>query len=362
MPHHPNPRRSAGPGGAEPGARRTRRPATVALSVIGAVVLVTGVLVAVTLGHSSNAVASSAPASTAASPSAVASGTVSTRGFPTGGTGIFTDRCAYSHEAADDPIMYPGRAGASMHHDFFGNTGTTASSTAASLLGGATTCTTSADSSAYWAPVLEQDGRVLTPGTALIYWRRPTGEQAAVHTVAVGLQLIAGDEAATAPQSTSVISWGCAKAKAKGSAGTASGPKPGTATPHACPAGRDIRLTVFFPSCWDGKNLAGMGQTNVVYPVDHACPSSHPVQIPQIVFHVAYPTSTATGLTLSTSPAVQGSIDTAHIDFINGWDQARLNADVAACDATSTRCGPVTGPDATPRGPRPPRRLSSSRR
>lgn len=331
-----------------------RRLLAALVASLAVVLLVSAAVVVAVLGHSSKA---SAVAASDPRPSATPEPTVSTRGFPTGrrSTGIFTDRCAYSHEAADDPIMFPGQAGASMQHDFFGNTTAAASSTAAGLVGGATTCTTSADSSAYWAPVLEQDGRVLTPGTALIYWRRPTHARAAVQTIPAGLQMIAGDEAATAPQPTSVISWGCAKARVSGdrSAGAvSSGPTGGTATPHTCPAGRDIRLTVFFPSCWDGSSLAGMGRTDVVYPVGGACPSSHPVQIPQVVFHVAYPTSTASGLTLSTSPTVQGSIDTAHVDFINGWNQMRLDADVAACDATSTRCGPVTGPDATPRGPR----------
>jgi hypothetical protein len=268
---------------------------------------------------------------------------LSTVGFPsgTGQPGIFTDRCAYSHEAADDPILAPNDAGEAMHHNFFGNTKTNASSTAVALVGTATTCSTSADASAYWTPVMYQNGRALTPNAALIYWRRPAKDTAAVQTFPVGMQLIAGNETATAPQSLDVVAWTCTGAQKQ---------RP-TTTPHDCPAGTYLRVTVTFPSCWDGHSLVGRGQTNVVYRTASGCPASHPVQIPQVVFHVSWPTSSATGLTLSMTPTMTGSTDTMHVDVINGWTQAVLDRDVTACVATSTRCGPVTGPDATPRGP-----------
>jgi uncharacterized protein DUF1996 len=267
----------------------------------------------------------------------------STAGFPSGPgqPGIFTDRCGYSHEAADDPILAPGDAGAAMHHNFFGNTKTSASSTAASLVGTATTCSTSADASAYWTPVMYQNGHALTPNTALIYWRRPAKDADAVQTFPAGMQLIAGNETATVPQPLDVVAWTCTGAQKQRR----------TPMPHDCPARTDIRVTVTFPSCWDGHTLTGSGQTNVVYRTADGCPASHPVQIPQVVFHVSWPTSSASNLTLSMTPTMAGSTNTMHVDVINGWTQAVLDRDVAACDATSTRCGPVTGPDATPRGP-----------
>ncbi len=280
---------------------------------------------------------------TPGSPVATALPPPSTAGFPSGAgqPGIFTDRCAYSHEAADDPILAPNDPGAAMHHNFYGNTKTSAASTAASLLGAATTCSTSADASAYWTPVMYQNGRALTPNTALIYWRRPAKDTDAVQTFPAGMQLIAGDETATAPQSLDVVAWTCTGAQQQRR----------TTTPHDCPAGTDLRVTVTFPSCWDGHSLIGRGQTNAVYRTASGCPASHPVQIPQVVFHVSWPTSSAAGLTLSMTPTMAGSTDTMHVDVINGWTQAVLDRDVGACDATSTRCGPVTGPAATPRGP-----------
>jgi hypothetical protein len=75
------------------------------------------------------------------------------------------------------------------------------------------------------------------------------------------------------------------------------------------------------------------------------------VLIPRIVLHVVYPTSSAAGLSLSMSPTMTGSTDTAHADFIDGWREPVLDRDVAACVATSTRCGSVQGALATPQGP-----------
>jgi hypothetical protein len=269
---------------------------------------------------------------------------VATAGFPTGRNepGIFTDRCAYSHSVADDPILAPNQPGAAMHHDFYGNTATSATSTAAGLVGGSTSCTTTADASAYWTPVLYQHGIALTPGAALIYWRRPARDVETVQTVPAGLQLIAGNEAATAPQPLTVVAWTCSGDITMTKAST---------TPHDCASPSRLRVVVMFPSCWDGHTLTGVGQTNVVYRDRTGCPASHPVQIPQIVFHVTYPTSSAVGLTLSMTPTMTGSTDTEHVDFVNGWTQSIVNADVAACVATSTRCGPVTGSDAKPGGP-----------
>ena len=304
------------------------------MAVTAALVLVAGTATAVAVG-SGNSVAW-------AFSNAAGQSSVSTAGFPSGAgqAGIFTDRCAYSHSLADDPILAPNDPRAAMHHDFYGNTSTSATSTAKTLVGGNTTCTASADASAYWTPVIYQNGIALTPGTALIYWRRPAGDIATVQTVPVGLQMIAGNEAATAPQSTSVAAWTCSGAHGLRSA---------TPTPHDC-AGSDLRLVVTFPSCWDGHTLTGAGQHNVVYRTATGCPPSNPIQIPQIVFHVTYPTSSAAGLTVSMTPTMSGSTDTEHVDFINGWNEATLTGDVSACLATSTRCGPVTGTDATPQG------------
>jgi hypothetical protein len=265
---------------------------------------------------------------------------VDTTGFPTGGPGIFTDMCARTKTAPDDPILMHGMPGSSMQHDFFGNTATTASSITKDLVGGSTSCTTTADASAYWTPVLYQNGTALVPRGTLIYWRAPIGAQKSVATVPAGLTMIAGNEAATAPQGKQLIGWTCSgRAQIRLSD-----------SPQDCSAGSFVRLVIQFPNCWDGKTLDGSKQTNVVQLTGSACPASHPVQIPQVVVHVNYPTSSAAGLTLSVGPTMQGSVTTAHADFMNGWNEPVLTSDVAACVTAGVRCGPVSGADATPKG------------
>ena len=282
---------------------------------------------------------------TSAGSGASSTAPVDTTGFPSGGRnpGIFTDTCTLTKTLPNDPIMMPGMTGMSMQHDFFGNPAVDAHSTSKLLVGGSSSCSTSADASAYWTPVMYQDGKALEPRSTLIYWRAPAASASSVKTMPAGMTMIAGDEAATKSQNDQIIDWTCTP-----SAGDLA-PKRSDA-PHDCGTAF-LRLVITFPNCWDGHSLAGKGQTNVVYQsAAGVCPSSHPVQIPQIVMHVAYPTSTAGSLTLSIGPTQSGPTVTGHADFMMGWNQSRMDADVAACIDTQTRCGRTSGPLATPAG------------
>jgi hypothetical protein len=293
----------------------------------------------------------SAPAASTSSPAAPGSGAavapVDTTGFPSGGRnpGIFTDTCTLTKTLPNDPIMMPGMTGMSMQHDFFGNPAVDASSVSKDLVGGSSSCSTSADASAYWTPVVYQNGKALEPRSTLVYWRAPAASASSVKTMPAGMSMIAGNEAATKSQSDRIIDWTCTPSTGD--------PAPARSdAPHDCGTGF-LRLVITFANCWDGHSLGGKGQANVVYQdASGACPSSHPVQIPQIVLHIAYPTSTADGLTLSIGPTQTGPTITGHADFMMGWTQPRMDADVAACIDTQTRCGRTSGALATPQGGR----------
>ncbi|NEE54057.1 DUF1996 domain-containing protein, partial [Streptomyces sp. SID8455] len=74
--------------------------------------------------------------------------------------------------APDDPIVYPGRAGASHDHTFMGNRTTNASSTTASLGAGGTACVAPGDRSAYWMPTLFNGNEEIRPiGPQVIYYK-----------------------------------------------------------------------------------------------------------------------------------------------------------------------------------------------
>jgi hypothetical protein len=316
-----------------------------AVSSVVAVNLASSTSVGASASGSGSGSGSGSTSGSSAGSGASSTAPVDTTGFPSGAQnpGIFTDTCTLTKTLPNDPIMMPGMTGMSMQHDFFGNPAVDAHSTSKSLVGGSSSCTTSADASAYWTPVVYQDGKALVPRSTLIYWRAPAASAASVKTMPAGMTMIAGNEAATKSQSDKIVDWTCTP-----SAGDVLPTR--SDAPHDC-GSAFLRLVITFPNCWDGHSLGGKGQTNVVYQSSSGvCPTSHPVQIPQIVMHVAYPTSTASNLTLSIGPTQTGPTVTGHADFMMGWNQPRMDANVAACIDTQTRCGRTTGPLATPMG------------
>ena len=96
---------------------------------------------------------------------------------PARADGIFVADCAFSHRAADDPIVFHGVPGESHSHDFFGNRSTDAASTYRSLRRSSGNCVPGDDGSAYWTPTLYRHGRALKLDDVLhgllLFWLRP---------------------------------------------------------------------------------------------------------------------------------------------------------------------------------------------
>lgn len=229
----------------------------------------------------------------------------------------FVSRCAFSHRAPDDPIVYPGRPGLSHDHSFVGNTTTNASSTLSTLLAGGTTCERPGDTAAYWMPTLFVDAQPVTPTFAQIYYRRRTMRH--VEAFPPGFRMIAGSSKATAPQPLRITYWNC---------GVDGGVGP-TSTVPTCPdTGRHaLRLHVTFPSCWDGRNLDSADhQSHVRYPVSGRCPARYAHALPQISLIYRYPVTGAGNVSLAS-----GSQFSAHADFFNAWRQSDLQALVDGC-------------------------------
>ena len=89
--------------------------------------------------------------------------------------GAFRFICGAGQILADDPIMYPGQAGKSHLHQFYGNLSANASSTFKSLRTiGRTTCGSAPlNRSAYWMPaMLDGKGHVVQPDYVSIYYKR----------------------------------------------------------------------------------------------------------------------------------------------------------------------------------------------
>jgi Domain of unknown function (DUF1996) len=226
------------------------------------------------------------------------------------GPAYFAVVCGFSHRNDDDMIVFPNQAGRSHNHTYFGNRATTASSTAASLRASArTSCRLPSDTAAYWAPTLFVNGRAVEPLGAVVYYVRRTTEP--VQAFPAGLEMIAGDAAARSAQSRSVTFWNC---------GFQRDPGPSSSIP-TCSGGRsNLRLQVNFPNCWDGSHLDSANhKSHMAYSVDGACPSSHPVETPAISLLIFYPVAGGPGSELASGGQFSG-----HADFVNAWDQARL--------------------------------------
>ena len=233
----------------------------------------------------------------------------------------FVSVCGFSHRAPDDPIAFPGGHGKSHDHTFFGNVATNAASTVESLRGAATTCQRSADTAAYWAPTLVDDGKVIVPLDAVIYYTRRT--IAPVRAFPPGLQIVGGDQHAAAAQPQRVTSWDCGEGTTR------------TTTVPTCTGSRRLRLGVRLPDCWNGRALAtGLRQTHMTYSSRGACPRTHPVAVPSISIFVTYPTAGGRSLGLASGGQLTG-----HADFVNGWQQRELERLVAQCLNALRVCG-----------------------
>ena len=237
----------------------------------------------------------------------------------------FVENCRFSHSGPDDPIVFPGKAGASHDHTFVGNRSTNASSTYASLRKSPTSCRRAEDTAGYWVPTLLQNGAPVLPQGATIYYRR--GTLAQVTTFPNNLRMIAGDANATTPQGMRVTFWSC---------GAMSGVPPSSTVPM-CPdtRGSFLRLHVRFPSCWDGASLDSSDhKSHMAYAIGRRCPSTHPVAVPAITQIYRYATRGGDGFTLAS-----GGQFSAHADFLNAWKPGVLRRLVDDCLNALVHCG-----------------------
>lgn len=243
---------------------------------------------------------------------------------PQGNDGQFVVECEFSHSAPDDPIVFPEQPGRSHLHAFFGNVSTSAMSRFDDLLGSGTTCDDERDTAAYWVPVLVDAGRIIEPEFAVAYYR--AGIDVAPNTVRAyppGLVMVAGDPTAEEAQPIETVSWSCGPGSHR------------VASPTTCPPGAPLRLSVTFPDCWDGVHLDIAGhRRHMHYSSGGRCPKSHPVPVAQLTFAVTYP---VTG-DVSTLRLASGGMESGHADFVNAWDQMRLEHEVDLCIRQQNVC------------------------
>ena len=260
------------------------------------------------------------------------------------GTGSFRTTCGFVKYAFDDPMVYPGQAGASHLHVFFGNVATNASSTPATLVanGNSSCLGGTLNRTGYWAPAVFDAAtqQVQAPARGVFYYK--TGYNFDVKTIQpmpAGLRMMAGDKTATGPQPNAY--WECRDHYTPQSA----------TIPTTCPVGDAVRLTINFPQCWDGVRLdAPDHKSHMAFAINRnppqksTCPADHPVPLIAMAEHVDYPVTAGSHperwrLVSDMYAQTQPGGLSAHADWMNGWDAATMRKFVTYCLNRSMDCG-----------------------
>ena len=254
------------------------------------------------------------------------------------GTGDFRLVCRYSHMAYDDPIVFPGRSGAAHLHSFFGNTGTSAMSTYDSLrTSGNSTCDGGiANRSAYWIPSLINNNVPVAPDLMFVYYKSGYRSVAprAINNIPNGLRMIAGNAKANSAQSGEVVMWSC----------ESGGSNQTVASIPSCSPGGQLRLSIVFPQCWNGRDLDSADhKSHMAYPTyGVGCPASHPVALPVITQNFLWNVPAGgTGDMFLVSDTMAGTTDgiSAHADFMEAWDPTIRNTFTQNCIRAALECG-----------------------
>ena len=157
-----------------------------------------------------------------------------------------------------------------------------------------------------------------------------------------GLRMIAGDPTSSKPGSPGT--------RFKCIAGpNNSNDQYGSEIPN-CDVGALLYQEIFFPQCWDGRNLdAPDHKSHMSYrragpaAAHRHCPSTHPVALSQVTFNIAYTVQTkdaprAWRLSSDTYDTSLPGGYSSHGDWFNGWKKDVSDAWNAACVQASKDC------------------------
>jgi len=276
------------------------------------------------------------------------------------GSGAFRTHCLQAHASHDDPLVYPGQPGAAHHHVFFGNPDVDARTTIADLNGASrTTCDGGTPNRpAYRVPALcgQRGERIECVEPLFCYKTGYDLPASSMLSPPEGLQTIAGDAHALAPQGTHVVAFRCARGKSE-----RAWFDPGDPLDHVDflpdrSKEDPLEARVVLPQCRDGQNLSAPdNRSHMAYPSDAepsaagtgTCPVSHPVAIPETSYDFAVHVTSETGSTStwrfsSDRPDVTAPGASLHADRMNGWDADIadiIDAIVANCLRPARDCG-----------------------
>ncbi|OIW27114.1 hypothetical protein CONLIGDRAFT_707998 [Coniochaeta ligniaria NRRL 30616] len=279
-----------------------------------------------------------------------------------------------------DPLVNPGQIPSTHVHQIVGGNAFNASMTTSDVSNAATctTCEFSEDFSNYWTANLyfkAKNGtykRVPQGSAALQFndkFSNQIGGGVLVYYVSAqpgkitafkpGFRMLVGDPMERSRTGTTLKRQNCYRCY--------TGPNFGGDTSAPCqdakidteslppkPCAGGIRSNIHFPTCWDGKNLDSPNhKDHVAYPTSGpatflslggACPSTHPVRIPQLMYEVVWDTTKFNSLWTSGDPNpfyLSTGDNTGygqHADYVFGWKGNSLQSAMDTSGCMGAKC------------------------
>jgi len=259
---------------------------------------------------------------------------------------FFGVKCHAGEDAQVDPIGQPGVVPSDHLHTFFGAQNVTAFSTVATMEAAPTNCyggafapgkqipmtaaQVAADTSGLWTPKMYVNGVPTNPTFVTEYWSR-TGQATPNFTnVPEGLQMVAGNHAATSAPPMYELYFDCTNST-----------QPASPTPTGCAVGHGLQAHLIMPGCWDGVGLrpsdvaySGAPVPFTQFPKAYPCPAAFPIQLPriQMIFHTNLTGDQRQSMTFSSGPWY-----TLHADYWQTWK----NQQTLAADENFLRTGQI---------------------